>query len=275
MTNIKIVLDSSADLNELTGIDFASAPLKIIADGKQYVDDAELDVGEMVDFLYTYKGRSATSCPNTEDWLRAFGDAERIFSITITSNLSGSYNAARVAKDEYERLYPERKVELIDSLSTGPEIALMAEKIRELAVADKSFEEITEYMKGYKTELLFVLESMNNLANNGRISRVKATLASFLGIRAIGRASDEGTLEMLTKCRGEAKTVDAFSAYLAEFGFKGGKISIAHCQNEKLAAAFSAAILAAYPGADISVRECRGLCSFYAERGGVLVGYEV
>ena len=275
MTDIKIVLDSSADLNELAGIAFASAPLKIIVADKQYVDNAELDVGEMVDFLYTYKGKSATSCPNTEDWISAFGDAERIFCITITSNLSGSYNAARVAKDEYERQHPERKIELIDSLSTGPEIALMAEKIRELAIADKSFEEIREYMKGYKTELLFVLESMNNLANNGRVSRVKATLASFLGIRAIGRASEEGTLEMLTKCRGETKTVEAFSAYLDDFGFKGGRISIAHCQNERLASAFREAIIDAYPGADISVRECRGLCSFYAERGGVLVGYEV
>ena len=274
MTKVKIVVDSSADLIELEGIDFASAPLTINTSEVRYIDDAALDVAEMVDFLYKYKGKSSTSCPNTEDWISAFGGAERIFCITITSNLSGSYNSARVAKEEYERRHPERRVELIDSLSTGPEIVLMAEKIRELAALDRSFEEIAEYMRGYRTELLFVLESMNNLANNGRISRVKATLASFLGIRAIGRASDEGTLEMLAKCRGEQKTVEALVGYMRELGYAGGKISIASCENPKLHESFSAAMREAYPDAEISHRPCRGLCSFYAERGGMLIGFE-
>ena len=274
MTKIKIVLDSSADIRSFEGVDFASAPLKINTDDAKFVDDKDLDVGAMVDFLYTYKGKSSTSCPNTEDWISAFGDAEQVFCITITSHLSGSYNSARVAKLEYERLHPERRVLLIDSLSTGPEILLMAEKIRALAAEDKSFDEIAEAMKTYKTELLFVLESMRNLANNGRVSRAKATIASFLGIRAVGRASDEGELEMLAKCRGEGKTVEAMVSYLAELGFKGGSLRIAHCQNPKLAESFAEAVMAKYPGADVAIGACGGLCSFYAERGGMLVGFE-
>lgn len=274
MTDIKIVLDSSADLIKMPGIKFNIAPLTIRTDGRRFVDDAELELDEMVEFLYTYRGKSSTACPNPEDWLFAFGNSERVFCITITSNLSGSYNSARVAKEEYERRYPERRVELIDSLSTGPEIALMAEKIKELAEADMSFEDIAEYMKGYKTELLFVLESMKNLANNGRISRVKATVASFLGIRAIGRASDEGTLEMLAKCRGAEKTAEAAIHYMKEMGCIGKKVGIAHCKNEGGALMLKEAILREYPEADISVRECRGLCSFYAERGGMLIGFE-
>lgn len=274
MTDIKIVVDSSADIKELAGVSFASAPLKINTDSAKFTDDKELDVGAMVDFLYTYKGKSSTSCPNTEDWLSAFGDAERIFCITITSHLSGSYNSARVAKDEYERLYPERRVELIDSLSTGPEILLMAEKIRELAELDRSFDEIAEEIKGYKTELLFVLESMRNLANNGRISKAKALIAGFLGIRAIGRASDEGELEMLAKCRGEAGSVTALVGYITKLGFKGGKLRIAHCQNPKFAEGLAAAVKEKYPDADIAIGECGGLCSFYAERGGMLIGLE-
>lgn len=249
-------------------------PLKINTESAKFTDDASLDVGAMVDFLYTYKGKSSTSCPNTEDWLSAFGDAERIFCITITSHLSGSYNSARVAKEEYERLHEGCRVELIDSLSTGPEMLLMAEKIRSLAEADVSFEEIAEQIKGYKAELLFVLESMRNLANNGRISRAKAMLASFLGIRAIGRASDEGELEMLTKCRGESSTVAAILGYLRELGYKGGALRISHCQNPKLAESLKAAVTEQYPDADISIGECGGLCSFYAERGGMLVGFE-
>lgn len=274
MTNVKIVLDSSADLTELSGIPFSFAPLKINVQDNKYIDDATLDVPAMVEFLYRYKGKSSTSCPNIEDWLTAFGDAERIFCITITSNLSGSYNSARVAKEEYEARHPERRVELIDSLSTGPEVVLMAEKIKELAEADESFEAIAEYMKGYKTELLFVLESMKNLANNGRVSKLAATVAGFLGIRAVGRASDQGTLEMLTKCRGAQNTIEAVVGYMEKLGCSGNKIVISHCLNERGAIALRDAIVAKHPDAEISVRECRGLCSFYAERGGMLIGFE-
>ena len=90
----KIVTDSSADMDTFEGVDFASAPLKIITANKEYIDDENLNVEEMVNDLRTYKGKSSTSCPNTEDWIEAFGDAERIFCITITATLSGSYNSA-------------------------------------------------------------------------------------------------------------------------------------------------------------------------------------
>ncbi len=274
MSNIKIVLDSSADVTLLADVDFAYAPLKINTAERKFVDDNELAVADMVEYLYTYKGKSSTSCPNTEDWLTAFGDAEEIFCITITSNLSGSYNSARVAKDEYEAKYPTRRVELIDSLSAGPEIALMAEKIRDLICEGKSFDEIAELMRAYKTELLFVLESMKNLANNGRVSKLAATVAGFLGIRAVGKASDIGTLEMLTKCHGTSKAIEAMVGYMSDMGYKGGKVKISHCINEDMALKLKASILAKFPSADVAIGECRGLCSFYAERGGMLMGFE-
>ena len=274
MSNIKIVLDSSADVTLLDGVDFAYAPLKINTAERKFVDDNELAVADMVEYLYTYKGKSSTSCPNTEDWITAFGDAEEIFCITITSNLSGSYNSARVAKEEYEAKYPERRVELIDSLSAGPEIALMAERIRDLICEGKSFDEITELIRGYKTGLLFVLESMKNLANNGRVSKLAATVAGFLGIRAVGKASDIGTLEMLTKCRGTPKAIEAMVGYMTDMGYKGGKVKISHCLNEDMAMKLKGNILAKFPSADVAIGECRGLCSFYAERGGMLMGFE-
>ena len=274
MSNIKIVLDSSADVTLLDGVDFAYAPLKINTAERKFVDDNELAVADMVEYLCTYKGKSSTSCPNTEDWLTAFGDAEEIFCITITSNLSGSYNSARVAKEEYEAKHPARRVELIDSLSTGPEIALMAERIRDLICEGKSFDEITELIRGYKTGLLFVLESMKNLANNGRVSKLAATVAGFLGIRAVGKASDIGTLEMLTKCRGTPKAIEAMVGYMTDMGYRGGKVKISHCLNEDMALKLKESILAKFQGADVEIGECRGLCSFYAERGGMLMGFE-
>ena len=77
--SIKIVTDSSSDILTLNGVEFASAPLKIITADKEYVDDENLDVFEMVNDLHSYKGKSSTSCPKPNDWIKTFGDAEEIF----------------------------------------------------------------------------------------------------------------------------------------------------------------------------------------------------
>ena len=103
MRNIKIVADSSCDLYTLDNVPFAGTPLKIITAEREFVDDEALDVNEMVDYLANYKGKSKSSCPNTAEWLQAFGDADEVFCVTITGGLSGSYNSACVAKGIYER----------------------------------------------------------------------------------------------------------------------------------------------------------------------------
>ncbi len=275
---IKIVADSSADMLSFDGVEFTNAPLKIITDNKEYVDNADLDVGAMLGDLKSYKGRSHTSCPSTGEFLEAFEGAENIFCITITSNLSGSFNAAQVAANMYLEKYPERKVHVIDSLSTGPEMYIVIEKIVELANAGEDFEAIKEKITDYNTNhtrLLFALESMHNLANNGRISPIVAKMAGILGIRAIGRASDVGTLEMICKSRGaQGAAVDMFKNMKGD-GYKGGKVRIHHAQNPAAAELVRTKILAEFPDAEIVIAEARGLCSFYAEAGGILVGFEI
>ncbi len=275
MNSIKIVTDSSSNLIRLDGVEFACAPLKINTENKEYTDTAELDVNDMVNTLYRYSGKSSTSCPNPTDWLNAFGDAESIVCFTITSNLSGSYNSAHKAKESYEAEHPSRRVLVVDTLSAGPEIALMVEKCRELILLGKSLDEIAKELRTYKTELLFVLESMKNLANNGRISKLTAAAAGVLGVRAVGKASDEGTLEMLSKCRGSSKVLQSLIEHAKELGYNGGKMRIAHCQNDPFAKLLAAKISAEFSGAQITIEECRALCSFYAEKGGMLIGFEV
>ena len=98
MRTVKIVADSSANLMELKTVAFDAAPLKIITGQREFVDDRNLDLDEMIAFFKSYKGRSQSSCPNPEDWLTTFGDAEDVFCVAITSGLSGSYNAACIAK---------------------------------------------------------------------------------------------------------------------------------------------------------------------------------
>ena len=142
MRKTKIVADSSANLMEVNSVAFDAAPLKIITAEREFVDNRELDLEEMIRFFKEYKGKSQTSCPNPEDWLTAFGDAEDIFCVTITSGLSGSYNAACIAKDMYEAEHPGRRVFVIDSLSAGPELTLIVEKLEALIGEGKSIEEI-------------------------------------------------------------------------------------------------------------------------------------
>jgi len=271
-----IVADSAADVLSLSDVNFTCAPLRIITAQKEYIDNAELDVEGMVSDLETYKGRSSTSCPNANDWLEAFGDAQEVFCVTITGTLSGSYNAAVTAKQMYEDAHPDRRVFVLNSLTAGPEIALIIEKLRTLVMQDKPFDEIASQITSYSkhTGLLFMLASMKNLANNGRVNPIVAKMAGLLGIRVIGKASDKGDLEQLSKCRGESKALDAIVSYLKEFGLKAGKVRIAHCFNEEAGKALKERIQKEFQKVQIELTRCRGLCSFYAERGGLLVGFE-
>ncbi len=279
--NFKIVADSSADMTSWSqnidkAISYASVPLKIITSAKEYVDNEELDVSLMVNELADYKGRSSSSCPNPSDWLEAFGDSENIFCVTITSGLSGSYNSACMAKEEYEVTHPGRKVFVVDTLSAGPELRLIIEKLAEYISQGKDFEQICRDIALYqkKTGLLFMLESMKNLANNGRVSPLTAKLAGILGIRVIGKASDNGVLEPLEKSRGEGKAISTMTKQLNLLGHNGGKIRIAHCMNEKAAQTLKDRVAQEFKDLDIEIYGCGGLCSFYAERGGMLVGFE-
>ena len=274
--SIKIVSDSAADLLNIDGVDFAVAPLTIITDAKQYIDDGALDVEQMAMELKAYKGRSSTACPGVGNWLDAFGDAEEIIVFTITGTLSGSYNSACLAKNDYEEEHPGRKVFVIDTLSAGPEITLMIEKTAEYIRGGKAFEDICEQITEYQkhTKLLFILESLVNFANNGRVSPVIAKATGLLGIRVVGEASARGDLSVLDKCRGEKKALAAIVNYMKQFGYKGGKVSIGNCANEATAMQLKEMTLAEFKNAKVEGHSLRGLCSFYAEQGGVLVGYE-
>ena len=119
-----------------------------------------------------------------------------------------------------------------------------------------------------------MLESLKNLANNGRVSPIVAKLAGILGIRLVGKASDRGDLEPINKCRGEKNALETMRKQLKELGYTGGKLRITHCLNASAAEALRNMILSEFQGAEIQILPCRGLCSFYAERGGLLVGFE-
>lgn len=276
MTQIRIVADSSCDLLSLAGADFVSVPLTIRTDTAEFRDDAALDVGEMVSVLRNTKGRSYSACPNVADWEAAFGESGDVLAFAITSTLSGSYNAACVARKSCLARDASRRIRIVDTLSAGPEIALLLEKAQAALGAGADFDALCREVTAYqsRTRLLFALESMHNLAQNGRISKLAATVAGALGIRAVGMASGEGTLEMLEKCRGLRRTRAFILSEMERLGYRGGSVRIGHCQNPALALELTTEIRLRFPQADVTNYPLRGLCSYYAERGGIMLGFE-
>ena len=276
LNDVRIVTDSSADLWELEGITVAQAPLKIRTDKKEYVDDPDLDVLAMNEDLSRYKGKSGTSCPSMGEFISAFGDAKYVFCITMTSKLSGTHDVAQNAARAYEEEHPDRRVCVIDSRNTGPGMKLLCEKIAGDLKNGLDFDEICTRVGAYRdqTELLFLLESLTNLANNGRVGRATAFFAGILGIRMLGRAV-QGVISPVAKPRGEKKALAATFCQMEELGYVGGKLRISYNENEKAARTLCDAVRAKYPEADVEIYPARALCSFYAERGGILLGFEV
>ena len=233
----KLVADSSANLFTMPGVEYTSVPMKIITTQAEYVDEPALDVAAMVDALKVTKGKSGTSCPNMNDWLQAFEGADRIFAVTITSNLSGSHASAVQAAVEYEETHPGAKVCVIDSLSAGPELGLILDKLRVWIEEGREYNQMVEDIRVYQshTHLTFSLESLTNLARNGRVNSAVAKIAGVLGIRIVGVASEVGTLEALHKCRGEKKALETIVQEMSRRGYAGGCVKIAHCFNENAA----------------------------------------
>ena len=277
----KIVADSGCDYREITDLanqtKFESVPLTIQIDNEIFVDNAHLDIDDMMEKMYATSTASKSACPSPDDYLRSFEGAENIFVVTITGSLSGSHNSAQLAKKLFLEENPTANIHVIDSLSAGGEVDLIVKKLNDLIKEGLSFEQVVEAITHYqkKTKLLFVLAKVDNLVKNGRLSKLIGAVVGLLNIRMVGEASDTGTLELLQKARGAKKALTAAVDEVLKAGYKGGRIIIAHRNNEKFCQQFSEVIKEKFPAADISFLPTSGLCSFYAEEGGLLMGYEI
>jgi len=273
--NYKLVADSSSNVLSMEDIHFASVPMKVRAE-KEYVDDQNLDIARMVEDLKNHKGTSGSACPSVGEWLDAFGDADMVFGTTMSKGLSGSYNAACEAARMYMEENPGRQAFIFNTLSAGPQQAFLNEKVLELAAQGLDFETIKEKTMEYyrNTHILFCLESMMNLARNGRTSMAVAKIAGMLGIRVCGDVK-AGMITPVHKPRGARKATETLVEMMKERGFyDGAQLRIAHCFGEKQAKDLADAILAQFPNARITIEPTTALCSFYAEAGGLMIGFE-
>lgn len=271
--NLRIVADSSANL--LLSPQVISTPMRVCTDEIEYVDTAELDVRAMLHFLQHYKGRSSTACPGVGDWLAAFEGADAVLALTITSELSGSHNAACVAAEQFRAQNPGAHIFVLDTRTAGPQMELLAEKAAELAEMEQNFDALVSKLQAYhkKTNLVFSLSSLNNFARNGRVNPALAKAVGILGLRIVGMAKD-GNLHPLHKPRGDKKALAQLVSSMTELGWAGGRVRLSHTCNPELAEDMTALLREAYPDCDVRTRTNHGLCGYYCEPGGLLVGFE-
>ena len=277
----KIVADSGCDYRTIENLAvdtlFEIVPLTIQVGNEIFIDNAQLNIDDMMEKMYATSSASKSACPSPDDYMKAFDGASNIFVVTITGTLSGSHNSAQVAKKLYLEEHPDVNIHIIDTLSAGGENDLIIKKLNFLIGQGLSYEEVVTEITAYqtKTKLLFVLTKVDNLVKNGRLSKLVGAVVGLLNIRMVGEASQDGKLELLQKARGAKKSLIAAFDELIKAGYVGGQIIIAHRNNLKFCQQFSEMVREKFPQAVIEVIPTSGLCSFYAEENGLLLGYEI
>ena len=274
-----LVSDSSCDLYELEGtegkMDFATIPFSIRIGGKEYVDDENMNVGEMLEANETHSEMAQTACPSPEAWREKFSVPGPVIAFTISGALSGCYNSALIGRNMVLEDEPDKQIAVIDTKATGPEVSMLIWRARDLILAGKSFEEIEKDLNetADRIHTSFALISYHNLIKSGRVSRLIGFIAGHLGFWGIGMGDEKGEIVIRGKARGSKSMVRFLVEEISKVGIAGKQIVISHCQNLKDAEALKKALEAAHAGIEVLVQAARGLDSFYAEREGLIVGY--
>lgn len=279
MSSWMIVSDSSCELRQLPQglgeVPFATVPMKIRVSDREFADNAALDIPAMLKEMKLSSKPATTSCPSPEEWAEKFLMADNVVAICISSNLSGSYNSAMIAKEMVLENHPEKNIYVMDTLSTGGEMALAILKAARLIDSGLPFEQVVRELEVYcaPRQILFALSSFDNLVKNGRLNRVVGFIAGKMGMRIVGRGSDEGRLELLHNTRGETRTLAFILEEMDRRGYTGSQVVISHCQNPTAATMLRGGIEKKWPGAYVMILPCSGITSFYAQEGGLLVCY--
>lgn len=283
-----IVADSSCNLRswkpQAPDTTFVSVPLTIHVGGEEFIDDANLDVAELNRAVAQESQASSSSCPSVGVWAEEFRRADNVVAITISANLSGSYEAANTARtmvlDEFMRdhagIMTGKNIFILNSRATGGKMELIVELLDRYLTTNPSFDDVVAYLEKLDaaSTVVFSLSSFDNLVKNGRVPRLAGSIASKLNIRMLGTASAEGTIKIVGPTRGEKKMYRKTIEVMASDGYHGGLVYIDHVDNEKSANELKALIEAQWPQAEVHILPCGGLCSYYAEESGLIIGYE-
>lgn len=274
----KIVADSSCDLNsELQEkLNVSLVPFKIDVEDNTFIDDDNLDPMDLINAMKASQNPIRTSCPSPGDFVAKYRDANTVFVITISSKLSGTYNSALLAKEMVNEEFPDKFIHVFDSKSASVGESLIAIKIKELIDGNLSNLEIVEKVEKYIKEMktYFILESLDNLIKNGRISKTKGLIANVLNLKPIMGAND-GDIELVENVRGSKRAFKRLVDIIGESGvkFEERTLAISHANAIKLGESLRKEIQEKYNFKDVILVKTAGLSSGYAYDGGIILSF--
>lgn len=277
----KIIADSSCDLNKKLKekLKIGLVPFKIDVDDKQFIDDENLDTMELIDAMKKSPNPIRTSCPSPGDFVDQYKatDADKIFVVTISGNLSGTYNSAVLAKNMVKEDEPNKFIHIFDSKSASVGETLVAMKIHELIEEKIGHMEIIEKVEKYIKEMktFFILESLDNLIKNGRISKTKGLIANVLNLKPIMGADGDGNIKLVENVRGTKKAFRRLVDLIGETGERLEEkiLAISHANALERAEELKKEIQKRYKFKDIILVKQAGLSTAYANEGGIILTF--
>jgi len=277
--NYRIVIDSCGELTEEMKKDerVVSAPLTIRLGEEEIVDDETFDQKSFLEKVAAYPECAKTACPSPEYYKEAFDcGADHVYAITLSANLSGSYNSASIGLDMFLEEHPDKKGYVFNSRSASISETLIGLKIQELEEAGFSFEQIVERVEQYTEEqdTFFVLDNLETLRKNGRLSKMKAMVASALKIKPILGATPDGEICQIGQSRGSNKAlVKMVDLILEKRGNDSSDrvLGISHCNCLERAVMVKDAIISRMKVKGVVLLDTAGISSTYANDGGVIV----
>lgn len=273
----KIVVDSCCELQEQYKNDdrFQFVPLTLEVGDYRVVDDENFNQKEFLENVASCPLCPKSACPSPEKYMEAYHcDAEEVYVVTLSSHLSGSYNSAEVGKDMYIEKYGDKKIHVVDSESASCGETQLAMKIMEYKAAGLSYEETIKKVETFKRKMrtYFVLDNLETLRKNGRMSGVKAFVASALNIKPV-MVGNLGTIEQKGQAIGTNKALAKMADHLvADVPHSEDRtLMITHCNCPERAEYMRGLMEKRASFKDVVIMDTAGVSSMYANDGGIIV----
>ena len=275
----KIVVDSCCDLTGqmLKDPRFIKVPLTIRSNGSSFIDNETFDQADLLWAMKQSEEAPSTACPSPQSYLDAYqGPEEDVYVVTLSALLSGSHNSAEQARMLMEEDHPNKNVYVFNSCSASSGEVLVALKVRELAESGAPFKHVVREVEQfiYQMQTMFVLETLENLRKNGRLTRLQSVITGALKIKLLMAATPEGEIcklgQMLSMKQALSKMVDHMANDPAH---AGRTLAICHCNCLDRAFQVKAMAEQRCKFAHILILEAGGITSVYANDGGIVTAY--
>lgn len=276
-----IVCDSCTDLTEedLKKGCYTLVPLTLLVDGEEIIDDETFDQADFLAKVAASKEAVKSACPAPESYMEAYSKADDIYVVTLSAELSGSYNSAVLGKNLYEEENGTKNIHVVNSRGAATTQVLIARKLNEYASQGMPFEEVVDKIEEYTTSLrtYFVLETLEVLRKNGRLSRLSATIAGALNIKPVMIGTRDGVIQKAAQARGMKK---ALAKMVEHMGSEGRDLTrrqfvISHCNCYERAVYVKELMKKHLHAEDVDIVDTKGVSSLYACDGGIIVSYQI